>query len=254
MGIWPHKGPSGQKYIAFTNGQVDFAQVTTSFAATAAAVSTAPGDYIYTVKTDPTSGYSASADITQSAPLRADIRRNWKMPVQFSTLGWPTSGTLIDAPGNFSPDSTSPEASAYPLQLYVDSVALPGTGITARLINAEDGAAYDNRVHSHPSVKFVFFGDGTSTPQLWGYGIHRDSISNVSAPGTFSGGTLRSVSVTGYNGDPTQSSAHVSIADLKNEMPRLRNRGLFRARIGETPRRWQALQRGIVQPDAPRGR
>ena len=231
MGIWPHKGPSGQQYIAFSNGQVDFAQVTTSFAATAAAVSTAPGDFIYTVKADPYSGHSPTSDITISAPMRADMRRNWKMAVQFSTLGWPTNGLIVDAPGSFAPDSTSLEASAYPLQLYVDAVALPGTGITGQLINAEDGATYDNRIHTHPAAKFVFFGDGNSTPQLWGYSVHRDSVSNVSAPGAFAGGTLRSVSVTGYNGDPTQSSAHVNIADLKNELPRLRNRGLFRARI-----------------------
>ena len=236
MGIWPHKGPSGQKYIAFTNGQVDFAQVTSSFATTAAAVTTAPGDFIYTCHPLPGFPEDTLPDITISAPLRADVRRNWRMPVQFSTLGWPTSGTLRDDPGAVTPDSTSLEASASPLVISVDSVALPGTGIAATLVNAEDGAPYDNTLHTHPSVRFNFTSDGFSTPQLWGYGVHRAALAGVAAPGQFGGGTLTSVSVTGYSGDPSQVSAHVHIEDLKGELPRLRNRGQMRARIDVTHR------------------
>jgi len=235
MGIWPHFSPEKRKYIVFSNGQVDIAQVTSSFAHTSSQITVSPGDFVYEAKPDARYVDSSPFDITTSAPIRFDIRRDWRMSLQISTLGWPTSGMLIDAPGSFQPDSTSLSATMFPIRIFADVQALPGTGIASGLIDAASGAAYDpNNPQHQPAARFDFTGDGNSTPILWGYNVNRDSASMFSSPGQFSGGNLRSVSVAGYCGDPSQQSAHVQITDVNGDLRRLHNRGQLSVRIDVT--------------------
>jgi hypothetical protein len=229
MAIWPHFGPTGQKYIVFTNGQVDYAQVASSYAGTTATQS-APGYMVYAAKVDPRYIDRSPGHITSSALMRFDIRRDWKMPLQVSTLGWPTSGLLIDDPAGCPPDATSLNAALFPLRIFSDQVTLPTNSLTATVIDSVSGAPYDPTLGTHPAARFDFAGDGMSTPILWGYNMNRDSAQNVSAPGEFTS-SVNSVNLTGYCGDPSQESATLMIEDDKGRLTRLLNRGQLSCRV-----------------------
>lgn len=231
LGIIPLLGPNKERFIVFTNNQVDFAQVSSSYAQTTA-TSVTPGDYQYTAQPNPRYVDFSRGHVTSEGTIRWDVRRDIKVKFQPSLLGFPTSGLLVDDTACFPPDATSLNAALFPARIFADIVTPPGTGIVSSLVDGLSGAVYDPSIHTRPQAKFVFSGDGSKTPVLWGYSVNRDSASNISAPGEFTGGNLRSVNVVGYSGDPTQQSASVVIQDVRGELQKLLTRGQLSVRIG----------------------
>ena len=229
MAIWPHLGPQGQKFICFTSSGQDYAQVASSYARTNVNA-TSPGYATYQARYDPRFVDQSPGHVTTADLIRFDIRRDWKMPLQISTLGWPTSGFLIDEPASLPQESTAIGVTVAPIRAYAETTELPGATITPSVINPATGAAFDQSADTHLAARFDFAGDGTNTPILWAYNMNRDAVQEVSAPGQFTA-KVNGVSVVGYSGDPTQESAHLVIEDLSGKYSRLRGRGLFRARI-----------------------
>ena len=224
MAIWPHLGPGGEKYIAFTNGQVDFAEVAAS-AINTTATATTPGDAVYVAKDDSRYVSTPSGVVTRSGPFRFDIRRDLNLKVQISTLGFPTSGYLVDDP------AIIPEVSDQAVFADCNTVCPPNTAIAPTLLDAVSGNVFDSSTDTFPTARFDFSGDGTTTPILWSYRLARNPSSGVYAPGQFSGGNLRNVSIAGYSGDPTQETGTVVIDDVRGELTPLLNRGQASVRV-----------------------
>ena len=226
MAIWPHKGPNGEGYIAFTNGQVDFAEVGAS-ASLSGAKTTAPGDAVYKqLRGDPRFIDYPVGTVTAAGGFKFDIRRDLAMKLQVSTLGFPTSGYLIDDPALVPNQNTS-----VPINAYADAQAPAGTTLTATLLDALTGNVYDPTLHTDVVARFDFTGDGSTTPILWGYSMNRIAYIDINAPGQFTGGNLKSVNIAGYSGDPTQETGTVVIDDVRGELGKLLNRGQLAVRV-----------------------
>ena len=229
LGIWPHSSPRGDGFIAFTNGQVDYAQRVTSVGEAGGNV-TAPGDHVYTVRHIP--GYTRLASpgrVTAAGLFRFDIRRDLRLKLQVSLLGWPAYGFIIDDPISLPP--SNPRTPVYP---FAEKVVPPGMALVGTLLDNDTGAVFNPLSSQNIAAKFEFASDGTGTPILWGYGARRDPLSTYVAPGAFSGGHLRSVSITGYNGDPSQQSATLTVEDPDGDLIKLLNRGQFPVVINVT--------------------
>jgi hypothetical protein len=224
MGIYPHTDPHGVRYISFTNNQLEAASVASQFARTGAA-QVAPGEYVYFVdapgrpKTDKDGSPGA---VTKAGVFRTDIHRYLKVEVQVSTLGWPTSGFLIDLPADVPLGSSS----AVPVNVYTNAQVPPTCSLNTTLQDANTGGAYTPGTSDGPQVRFDFTGDGSTTPILWEYRLVRAPVTTTIAPGIFHAKPSQ-VSVTGVSGDPAQDTAHVTVQDVKAGLPRLRSRGRF---------------------------
>ena len=217
--IYPHIGPRGEKFIEFSNGQVDFAEVSSSAQGTTA-TSTTPGSAVYTALPDPRYAQAPPGVVTRSGFFSFDERRDLALKLQVSTVGWPSQGFLIDDPAQL-PDQNP----LVPVQAFGDTVTPDGTSIVATLLDAVTGDLYDSAIHTKPQARFDFFSDGTTTPTLWSYSLQRIAFIDINAPPPFTGGNLRSVSLNGYSGDPTQEIGSLVIDDVRGELLPLLNRG-----------------------------
>ena len=217
--IYPHLGPRGEKFIEFSNGQVDFAEVSSSAHSTTA-TSTTPGSAVYTAQHDPRYVDNPTGVVVQAGGFKFDIRRDLNLKLQVSTLGWPTFGFLVDDPAQL-PDQNP----LVPVEAFGDTITPDGTNITATLFDALTGDPYDYTIHTKPQARFNFYSDGTTTPTLWSYSLRRAALIDINAPGQFTGGNLTSVNIAGYSGDPTQEIGTLIIDDVRGELGKLLNRG-----------------------------
>lgn len=234
MGIFPHRSPDNINYIAFTDistgnsPQNNTREVLTS-------KSSVSNEFIYkgdqTVRqgdVDP-----APSLVTSVNNIRIDVRRDLRVQLQVSTLGFPTTATLIDDDtvagglcwtGNANPivpkvmaSNTSSTYTITPsiLDGTTFTTFIPGTGI-------------------FPLVQFAFVSDGNDTPILWGYTLKQLPKIDTANPGSFvvSG---KSYDIDMAAGDPQTESFTVSgIVDLPNVHTRLDKRERFAANLATT--------------------
>ena len=228
MAVYPHTAPNGLRYISFTNSQLEAAVTVSQFTRTDNA-QVAPGEKIYFVD-DPTRSPldqdMSPGHATAAAIVRYDVREDLKVAVQFSTLAYPTTGFLVDLPANL-PEGSDPTV---PVLVYANA-AVPSTcGLITTLKDSETGGDYTPGTGAGPAARFDFTGDGTTTPILWEYRMSRDAVIQVVSPGLFTS-SVNEVNVTGVSGDPSQDTAHVTIMDVKADIPRLRTRGQFSSAV-----------------------
>ncbi len=198
--------------------------------------------HTYIVKEPDFSDMSDPKLIYGVGPLKWDVRRDLRIPVQLSVLHRPANGLLIDRPFSF------PLANAKATGIGLTIVSnLPSnqdtqtsTFIRPHLFRADTGDeilpenGFDGPIWTYKAplgvssyfCSFEFLSnDPELAPVLWSYRVVKDGVRGVSAPGSFSGGNLREFSTTGPERDMTHETAHAVIEDLKAEMPRLGVRG-----------------------------
>src|SRR5579871_1615420 len=99
--IWPHVNPvDGSRSIAFIGGQVDAASSLSSSVGGSNANAVAPNEHIYVISEairgtdqDMSPGHATAMGV-----IRYDVRRDIRLKVQISTIGFETAGVLIDTP------------------------------------------------------------------------------------------------------------------------------------------------------------
>ena len=216
-------------------------------------------------------GHFHPATMTGEGTFRVDIRRDYCHPVVIFTLKHPNTATLIDAP--FQIDYPMPANTVIGLgrDLYDD---LGGT-ITTAIYNAADDTALtpDGTGNGWLSVagqqryyaRFTFtaaadrFGRArTVSPVLFGYTVYVDQLTTTRTGGNLTGGNLRSVSITGPGLAIDEESCSLVVKDMRNQLPRLRNRDRVRTRINvvtaEDPRGYVTIFDGRTFPGTNRRR
>lgn len=225
MIIFPHIGPNGEKIISFSGMQLDVAGYLAGFTSIKAG-DVAPTEYVY-VASPATRGTDRDAtsatQVTISEHIRFDIRRDLKLHLQFSTIGFPTTGSLSDEPWQIP----SYFSNANPMEYDIEKQEPGSTSIVLNILDAATGAPFVVGTDNKPYVRFDFTGDGTNTPILWGYGLARDAVIADSSPGSFTGGNLIHAAWNGAAADPSTVSGEITIRDEKNQLPLLAVRGWF---------------------------
>lgn len=231
--LWPHVGPSGERYIAFFGNMLELGNFVAAETKTKQQ-NIQGGEFLYRVSglirgtdRDESPGHVTRADL-----CRFDIRRDLRIKLQISKLGFATSGTLIDIP-ELLPIQTA----GGPINVGLNATIPTATTLTTTLKDALTLAPFNPVTDTQPYVTFNFTSDGSNTPILWGYAMVREPITQNISPGQFTGGVLTSFSSTGAEGDPSHESAQLAISDIKNELSKLRNRGqsTVKVEVTETP-------------------
>ncbi|MBV9851031.1 MAG: hypothetical protein JO250_15275, partial [Armatimonadetes bacterium] len=237
--VFPHIGPAGERFLAFAGSE----QPTGSRSSGAGQPTGAgfmPDCHVYRVGPEAYRGMAdpAPGHVTMAGPIRYDTRRDLKVDVQVSKLGFPTSAVLQDLPAAMPPQTTPGNAVT-----LAQNARIPSTcTLTAALYDADrpiggDYAAYDPNVTTRLFARFTFMGDGYSTPVLWGYTVGRPSIVQTVAPGSFAvaGNTtapaLRSVGISHSSGDARQETGSLRVSDLGGTLTRLETRGLLPVQV-----------------------
>lgn len=236
--IFPHLGPGGEQFIAFSGARSEMA--------IPGFVNSNVGESEFVYKADAAlrgSDHDESPGAaTRAGVIRLDVRRDLRPKVQISKLGFAPAGILIDLPAPALAQATSP----LPVQIApVFSRLSDGLAeVTATVLDAShDAGPFVPGEDSAPYASFYFVGDIRSTPCLWSYQMSRPEATLLTEAEPFEAGILRSMSLSGAGSDPTEATAAVHVSDLAGNLPRLAARGLFSAALvcdyqpppGETP-------------------
>ena len=225
LAIWPTADAWGRRFLVFANNSGDAAETTLAMER---------NDYqafplaeaVYAIDSgirgnDPDQSPGLA---TRSDTIRVDVRRDIRTKFQISTLGYETRGTLVDAPFN-----SLYLTSSRPLLSQIFKYE-PGNayGISLALKNLfTNGGPLVTDDWNSPYGTFTFSGDGLDTPVLFGYELFREPETATVAPGAFSTGGYRKISLMGYDGDPAAESGSLSISDTGGVLTRLQKRGEF---------------------------
>lgn len=218
--IWPHKTPKGERYIAFFGNLLEIGNVVAAEAKTGNDSITGT-EFLYRI-TDLVRGDDrdeSPGTVTRADVCRFDMRRDLRIRLQVSKLGFATSGTLVDLP-----EALPPQTGGAPISVAINAVQPTGTSITTSLEEATTRAAFNPATDLQPYVTFNFSGDGSTTPILWGYSMERAPFTQTISPGEFHG-KVTSFSGTGVDLDVSHEAAKVTIEDITNTASRLRKRG-----------------------------
>lgn len=254
--IWPHFGMFGDKYIAFSGGQLDAGAYIAGFPKSDIN-EVAPTQYVYEINEITRNGDvdAAPEHVTSPNRIMYDVRRDLKLRLQVSRLGFHTGGTLITLPCQMPAQMSNVQNPA--AQSYATKPT--GTNILADVKDSDSGSTFNIATGDRkPYVEFTFTGDGTNTPVLWGFSIRRDQVTEAIAPGSFTGGGIRNVELITGGGDPSLVGGVVDIEDPGNLLPGLRVRGQFAvdlavdAIISGTPQTVHLLRGYINRPRAKR--
>jgi len=232
MAISPKVASDGNRYIDFSNlskgaGPKANAgrKVDTSHAVT--------GEHSYRISSavmgtdvDQSPGHVTTAD-----NIRIDTRRDSRIEVQVSRLGWPTDvvASLYDDPilvpsGNFVGNSST-------IHQNYGYIVPSGTVCTGEILDAETGVTFVPGTDKYPQAHFTMTTtDATVTPTLWAFHHVQEAAHIAVAPGEFSP-DLRDVNIQGYAGDPQTEIATVEAVDPGVSHTRLTKRGRFSAKI-----------------------
>lgn len=230
--IFPHQSPTGDRFIAFSNLVPATSPVTnTSGRADVSNIAASEHVYKYDLTVVGTDQDMSPGHVTSSDYIRLDMRRDLKLKIQISKLGWQTSATLID---DCTVNGLGPFAVNTNAVSITSSAVTPSTSsITATVINPDTGAAFTPGTDIFPAAKFVFASDGTVAPTLWGYTMKQQPFTTTSTPGSFSLPGI-TYSIEGYAGDPQSESASVTAVDLTGAHTRLQERADFSALLSTT--------------------
>lgn len=225
--LWPHTTSKGERYIAFFGNLLDIGKFTAEEARTGNDAISGT-EFLYRVSriSRGTDRDESPDSVTRADFCRFDIRRDIRLKLQISKLGFATSGTLIDLP-----EALPPQTGGSAVYVGPRTTKPAGTDITTVLKDASSLAAFNPATDTQPYVTFTFTGDGSTTPILWGYAMLRLPVIQNISPGQFTGGMLTSFSGTGPEADPSHETAELHISDPGNALPRLRNRGLLTAKV-----------------------
>lgn len=230
--IYPHVGPTGEKFIAFASANLDSPQQgSAGLASTPGVRATAGGlvsseylfrwDEVFSPIQDQSGGVG---NVTTSDRLWILERRNVRGRWQVSRLIFTPSGSLLsDFWGSEPADSRAATLNSIgilPASTTLAATLKDGTGSTVSLGSA--GSAF--------YVQWDFTGPKTTTPILWAYKIQREATSTLRTPSSFtiSGADYQ---ITPGTDDPRQASATFRLQDELDEFPRLRTRGELPCRI-----------------------
>jgi len=254
LAIFPHSAPDGTKFISFASGNAQGIASVIGGTLTTDINQIAGVDAVYVpnpLVIFPDADNAPAGHVTKAGPIRFDMRRDLRVKVQISKLGWETSGTLLDIPDGIPNFSTGMTVTA-----SMDAVQPAGTSITPTLLDTLTNAAVTSASKSF-KARFAFASDGNSTPTLWGYSLNRLPVTQVITPGSFAitGTTgLTAVSLSGKSGDPSQETGSFTVQDDYGQYSRLAARGEFSAKLTQsyTPPGGSlgavTLARGYVKP------
>jgi len=232
MAIFPQVSSDGGRYISFSNLATASAPKTNTSIKTDVGHSV-NGEHVYRITravmgtdVDQSPGHATYDDY-----IRIDIRRDLKLDVQISRLGYKvdTNGSLLDdailAPnGNFVGNTNT-------VHQNYGFVTPSGTVCTGEILDAVTGVTYVPGVDLYPQAKFTLTtSSATVTPTLWSYHHIQDPVHIIYAPGAFviDG---REYNLQGYAGDPQTEMATVEFYDVSMTHTRLQKRGRFSAII-----------------------
>ena len=226
---FPHKGPHGESLIDFSGNALDVA-APAGGAASPDAPRSALGDKVY--RAGPLAYFAvpdpAPGHVTMPAPVRYDTRRDLRVRVQISRLGYSTRGTIQDYPAAL-PEQTSAQAVTVAMDARIPSTCT----LTSQVKDAAAGGNFLPGTTTQPYVQFTFTGDGHSSAVLWGYTLSRPEVTATQTPGAFTGGTNRRLSLTGSS-DVQQEAGSLSVSDTSAVLTRLATRGLLSCKIQTT--------------------
>jgi hypothetical protein len=240
--IYPHVGPTGEKYIAFASANLDSPQQGSAGFASSPGVRTTAGSLVsseYLFRWDeirsPIQDQSGGiGNVTTSDRLWILERRNVRGQWQLSRLVFAASGTLLSDFWGTEP------ADARPATLNRIAVLPASTTLTSTLKNGAGGTVTLSSPGDAFNVEWAFGGPKTTSPILWGYKVQREMVSTLRTPTAFDiPGTRWQVNQSAE--DPRGVSASFLCEDLLGAYPRLKLRGELPVRIvvtdssGETP-------------------
>ena len=265
MGIFPHRSPvTGNNYLAFSDISVDNApQINTE--AILSHKSATVGTHVYTADASARNGDidPSPGNVTSSAPIHVDIRRDLRMNLQVSLLTFPqTGGLLVDDPINvanfaFTGNTHGISANEITSANTVSTYTITGAILDADKYSATgsiSNSAFVPGVGTYPQSAFAFNStDGLDTPVLWGYVMSQQPLISSVTPGTF-GVEGKSYNVECAAGDPQTESATVTgIMDVFGAYPKLAYRERFAGTLattftpaGTTTSQTVALATGVV--------
>jgi hypothetical protein len=232
MAIYPKIASDGNRYIDFSNlskgaGPKANAgkKVDTSHAVT--------GEHSYRISSavmgtdvDQSPGHATTANL-----IRLDVRRDSRIDIQVSRLGWPTDVTasLYDDPvlvpaGNFVGNTST-------INQNYGFITPVGTVCAGEILDAVTGVTFVSGTDKYPRAHFTLTTtDTTVTPTLWAFHHVQQAAHIAVAPGEFAP-DLREVNIQGYSGDPQTEIATVEAVDEGMAHTRLTKRGRFSAKI-----------------------
>ena len=198
---------------------------------------------------------------TQQAPIRGDDRRDLVPEWSINNALFPTTGYVFDDP--WSPDgligcslvenaylylsikADLPDGCSISIDLFPQGanpdtdtpIPTAGTGSIAGVgvWNAYDPTNTDlqNALVNRNGVqaKITLNGTGADTPTVYWDVYSKDAVNQYVAPGEWTGGQLRSVSVLGATKDPSEQSGVMTIDDETDSLPLLRTRTIIPVQI-----------------------
>jgi hypothetical protein len=196
--------------------------------------------------------------ITGQGPVALDMRRDLRCRVQISRLQFPASGTLTDRAFAAPPDVGSARILRLVPMGYdwapTDGPAV--TSVSGTLQNASGSALTPaNETYTLGGTTYSVTGwnppgDGLNkcraaltftnsessgarwhTPAFVAYEVRRNGVIQAHAPGSFTGGKVQSISISGAGYHPERETATVVIEDPSNQLATLRTRGRIGVRI-----------------------
>lgn len=187
-------------------------------------------------------GHSHRTQATGAGGVRMDINRSMRIPFSIARLKYPATdndqnGVVVDAPFAipWALDENTPiavHADAYLPDNTSVAVSVYDADTHELLANDADGNWLSVLGQSTYYVKIALASiDGTQTPVLWGYRVAVENAyqTNVRTPNTAA--NLTSVSVNYACTDPTEEAANLSVSDLLNACPILRQRDGIRSML-----------------------
>lgn len=184
----------------------------------------------------PVVDYKTKDAMTGAGGVYVDKRRDLRIPFQVSVLQYPTTGTLLDLPFAFKVPLPTGTAITIAAETYLDA----GTNVVTALLDGTtfapiaanpDGTFPSNAGQSQYIVRFTLTGNGSNTPYVRGYTVYAQGAQVVRVTVPFGGGTLRHMSITGPDLDPSHESASFEIEDLKNELVTVRARARIHLKV-----------------------
>lgn len=253
--IFPHVGPTSEKYIAFASANLDAPQQGAAGLASNPGTRSVSGgvvssEYLHRwdeTRTPTQDSAGGGGNVTTAAKLWILERRNVRACWQVSHLVYAESGQLLTnmwgAETNDSRTVSVGSIRTLPASTSIGSTLKDGLGATVTTSTA--GNAF--------YIQWDFAGPKTTTPILWAYKIHREAQSSLR--------TMESFTTPGTDwrvqsgiSDPRTEQAFFRAEDRYDDYPRLRTRAELPCRIvvtdssGETPVDVNLFRGAVISP------
>lgn len=253
--VFPHVGPTSEKFIAFASANLDAPQQGAAGLASNPGTRSVSGGVVsseYLHRWDETStptqdSAGGGGNVTTAGKLWILERRNLRAQWQVSHLVYADAGQLLTnmwgAETNDSRTVAVAKIGTLPASTSINSTLKNGLGVTVTTSTA--GSAF--------YIQWDFAGPKTSTPILWAYKVHREATSTLRSPTSFTTPGTDYHIMSGVS-DPRTEQAMFRVEDRNDEFPRLRTRAELPCRVvvtdssGEDPVEVNLFKGTVISP------